>query len=282
MEEKAVPSIPPLIPIGHIKTCFKTKNGTPRQPTVSASTRGYLKIEKSMFTNPDHSLEGLEEFSHVWLLFHFHLNTNKGIKAKVRPPRLDGVKKGVFATRSPHRPNAIGLTLAKLEKVENQTVHLSMLDVVDGTPIIDMKPYISQYDCPHPRNISNIVECDALPSNEKELDKDEVKTTNITHQIISSETNFCTYEGTQANQDTGSAPKSKPWTESLSIPEIQVIFTTRAERDLQNFSKLEDDNAHGPAVDEFFPNVGTLRQSITDILSADPRSIYRRNKCSDR
>nr|XP_004454024.1 tRNA (adenine(37)-N6)-methyltransferase isoform X2 [Dasypus novemcinctus] len=91
---------------------------------------------------------GLEKFSHVWILFVFHQNGHLSYKAKVQPPRLNGAKTGVFSTRSPHRPNAIGLTLAKLEKVEGSAMLLSGIDMVHGTPVLDIKPYIADYDAP--------------------------------------------------------------------------------------------------------------------------------------
>lgn len=91
---------------------------------------------------------GLEQFSHVWILFVFHKNGHLSCKAKVQPPRLNGAKTGVFSTRSPHRPNAIGLTLAKLENVEGGTVYLSGIDMIHGTPVLDIKPYIADYDSP--------------------------------------------------------------------------------------------------------------------------------------
>ncbi|XP_063080948.1 tRNA (adenine(37)-N6)-methyltransferase isoform X2 [Cavia porcellus] len=91
---------------------------------------------------------GLEQFSHVWILFVFHKNGHLSYKAKVQPPRLNGAKTGVFSTRSPHRPNAIGLTLAKLEKVEGGAVYLSGIDMIHGTPVLDIKPYIADYDSP--------------------------------------------------------------------------------------------------------------------------------------
>ncbi|CAH6790360.1 tRNA (adenine(37)-N6)-methyltransferase [Phodopus roborovskii] len=135
-------------PIGYLESCFSAKNGTPRQPSICSHSRACLKIRKSIFNNPDHSLMGLEQFSHVWILFVFHKNGHLNYKAKVQPPRLNGAKTGVFSTRSPHRPNAIGLTLAKLEKVEGGTVYLSGIDMIHGTPVLDIKPYIADYDSP--------------------------------------------------------------------------------------------------------------------------------------
>ncbi|XP_052032407.1 tRNA (adenine(37)-N6)-methyltransferase isoform X2 [Apodemus sylvaticus] len=135
-------------PIGYLESCFSAKIGTPRQPSICSHSRACLKIRKSIFNNPEHSLMGLEEFSHVWILFVFHKNGHLNYKAKVQPPRLNGAKTGVFSTRSPHRPNAIGLTLAKLEKVEGGAIYLSGIDMIHGTPVLDIKPYIADYDSP--------------------------------------------------------------------------------------------------------------------------------------
>lgn len=144
-------------PIGHLKTSFHCKNGTPRQGSVSSLSRGMLRVEKDIFNNPQHSLEGLQEYSHVWIFFVFDQN-NEGSrgsqgKSKVAPPRLNGERIGVFATRSPHRPNPLGLTLAQLEKVEGDCVYLCGLDILDGTPVIDIKPYIPAYDSPYSQSI---------------------------------------------------------------------------------------------------------------------------------
>ncbi|XP_004865021.2 tRNA (adenine(37)-N6)-methyltransferase isoform X2 [Heterocephalus glaber] len=135
-------------PIGYLESCFTAKNGTPRQPSICSHSRACLRIRKNIFNNPAHSLMGLEQFSHVWILFVFHKNGHLSYKAKVQPPRLNGAKTGVFSTRSPHRPNAIGLTLAKLEKVEGGAIYLSGIDMIHGTPVLDIKPYIADYDSP--------------------------------------------------------------------------------------------------------------------------------------
>ncbi|XP_059161495.1 tRNA (adenine(37)-N6)-methyltransferase-like [Physella acuta] len=135
-------------PIGTMKSVFHYKNGTPRQSSLCQTARGILTIEKTIFNNPEHSLEGLEQFSHAWILFVFHKNNNAHTKAKVKPPRLDGQKVGVFSSRSPYRPNNIGLSLVKIDKIEGATVHFSGIDLLDGTPVLDIKPYIPDYDQP--------------------------------------------------------------------------------------------------------------------------------------
>jgi tRNA-Thr(GGU) m(6)t(6)A37 methyltransferase TsaA len=135
-------------PIGHLRSIFKTKNGTVRQSGLSRYARATLTIPRSVFNNPAHALENLADYSHVWLIWIFHANTSAAVKAKVSPPRLNGARVGVFSTRSPHRPCPIGLTLARLEGVEGDTLVLSGVDIIDGTPVLDIKPYIPLYDSP--------------------------------------------------------------------------------------------------------------------------------------
>ncbi len=130
--------------VGILESCFKEKFGTPRQPQLVPGATAKLKVFKEFI--PEQSLVGLSEFSHVWLLSWFHLNTNKKFKSTVHPPRLKGGTVGVFASRSPHRPSPIGLSVAKLDRIEKDTLYLSQIDLVDGTPILDIKPYIPSYD----------------------------------------------------------------------------------------------------------------------------------------
>jgi tRNA-Thr(GGU) m(6)t(6)A37 methyltransferase TsaA len=144
MKRVPAPETIPLRVIGRIESCFRQKFATPRQPHLAPGSTARLSIDPALL--PEHSLKGLEEFSHVWLIFHFHLNTNKIFRPKIHPPRLKGKTIGVFATRSPHHPAAIGLTLARLERIEGGVLSLSGIDLIDGTPILDVKPYIPQYD----------------------------------------------------------------------------------------------------------------------------------------
>lgn len=139
------PAQPLVRALGVLESCFKEKFGTPRQPRLVPSATARLRVRKEFI--PEQSLKGLSEFSHVWLLSWFHLNTNKAFKSTVHPPRLQGGTVGVFASRSPHRPSPIGLSVVKLERVEGDTLYFSHIDLVDGTPILDVKPYIPSYDC---------------------------------------------------------------------------------------------------------------------------------------
>lgn len=131
-------------PIGHLESCFKDRFGTPRQPNLVENAWSRLKLRGDL--QPQEALDGLEKFSHVWLIFLFHKNENKKYHAKVHPPRAGGKTIGVFATRSPHRPNPIGLSLVKVAKIEKDTIYFEGADLVDGTPILDIKPYLPQVE----------------------------------------------------------------------------------------------------------------------------------------
>ena len=98
--------------------------------------------------NAAHALDGLELYSHVWLIWLAHLNGRDAARSRVQPPSLRGKKTGLFATRTPYRPNPVGLTLCRLEAIDGDELHLSGVDLVDGTPILDIKPYLPQSDTP--------------------------------------------------------------------------------------------------------------------------------------
>lgn len=133
-------------PIGHIESCYRERFGIPRQPGLVSEARAVLTLNSG---EPEllQGLRGIEGFSHLWVMFVFHDAIAEGWKGLVRPPRLGGtVKMGVFATRSPHRPNPIGISAVELEKVEGGKLHLKGVDFLDGTPVIDIKPYIAYAD----------------------------------------------------------------------------------------------------------------------------------------
>lgn len=134
-----------LRPIAHIQTDFKEKFGVPRQSGRVKELQGRVVFEKEYAVRE--ALRGLEEFSHIWLLWGFSLCKREGWLPTVRPPRLGGNKRmGVFATRSPCRPNPIGLSVVRLEGIlegkEGLMLAVSGADLVDGTPIYDIKPYL--------------------------------------------------------------------------------------------------------------------------------------------
>ena len=139
--------------IARIKSDFSTKFGIPRQSGLVKELQSTIVMEPEL-RNPD-MLRGIEGFSHLWLIWQFSENADKGWSPTVRPPRLGGnTRLGVFATRSTFRPNFIGLSSVKFEGLEHTkdfgtVIHISGADLMDGTPIFDIKPYIPYGDC-HP------------------------------------------------------------------------------------------------------------------------------------
>ena len=137
--------------VARMRSEFSSKFGIPRQSGLVEELHGTILFEPE-FRDPS-ALRGMEGFSHLWLIWGFSENRRESWSPTVRPPRLGGNERlGVFATRSPFRPNALGLSCVKLERVELQTpqgpvIHVSGADLMDGTPIYDIKPYVPYADC---------------------------------------------------------------------------------------------------------------------------------------
>lgn len=135
-----------LEPIGTVRSCFGGKFGVPRQPGLCPSAWGELVFHES-FRSPE-AIRGIGGFSHLWLIFGFHETAGQGWKPTVRPPRLGGNQRvGVFASRSTFRPNGLGLSLVRLEGIDTTAkdapvLLLGGLDLLDGTPVYDIKPYL--------------------------------------------------------------------------------------------------------------------------------------------
>jgi tRNA (adenine37-N6)-methyltransferase len=132
-----------LTPIGIVHSPWRDKRSAPRQPSEARGVSG--RIELSRGGAYEHALCDLEEWSHIWVLFWFHLNHSW--RAKVQPPRSER-KRGVFSTRSPYRPNPIGLSVLALDRVEGRVLHVRDLDILDQTPVFDIKPYVAYSDVP--------------------------------------------------------------------------------------------------------------------------------------
>lgn len=138
-------------PIAHIRTDFPSKFGIPRQSGMVESLEGTIVFEPE-YRNRE-SLRGLENYSHLWLIWGFSETVCDDWSPTVRPPRLGGnIRMGTFATRSPFRPNPIGLSCVRLEKIRSYTssgpeIQVSGIDMMDGTPIFDIKPYLPYADC---------------------------------------------------------------------------------------------------------------------------------------
>lgn len=130
-----------LTPIGIAHTPLHDKRSAPRQPAAARGIRGTIELHPR--AELEHALEDLAGFSHVWLLFWFH--ASRGFRPKVEPPRSTK-KRGLFATRAPYRPNPLGLSVVALERVEGRILHVRDIDLLDGTPILDIKPYVPYTD----------------------------------------------------------------------------------------------------------------------------------------
>ncbi len=142
-----------LEPIGFVHAPLASKADAARQPataaqaasaSASAASAGRGCIELVTDRNFEHALHDLAAWKYIWVIFQFHLN--EGWRPKVLPPRSTNGRKGVFATRSPHRPNPLGLSAVRLERVEGTILHLGPHDMLDGTPVLDIKPYVAYTD----------------------------------------------------------------------------------------------------------------------------------------
>ena len=134
--------------IGYVHSCFKEKFAIPRQPALAPAARGIIELVPPY--NQAHALSGLEHVSHIWVIFVFHQALEQQHRLQVRPPRLGGNQRlGVFASRASHRPNSIGQSLVRLDGIDEQNrLHISGIDLLDGTPILDIKPLLRPLSSP--------------------------------------------------------------------------------------------------------------------------------------
>lgn len=126
-------------PIGVIRTPFKSPVGVPIQPSAGKGIKGLVEI----FPEYTEGLKDLEGFSHIILIYHFHLVKKFSLKVI---PYMDNEYRGVFATRAPARPNPIGISVVRLVKIEGNKLYIEDVDIVDGTPLLDIKPYVPEFD----------------------------------------------------------------------------------------------------------------------------------------
>ena len=145
-----MPSTPPsLPPVGRVHSPFRDKFGIPRQGGLVPAARGHIELLPPC--DDPRTVDGLADFSHLWVVFLFHATRAAGWRPQVRPPRLGGNRRvGVFASRSPFRPNPLGLSLLRLEGIDARPgdvrLRVSGLDLLDGTPVLDIKPYLPWSD----------------------------------------------------------------------------------------------------------------------------------------
>ena len=126
-------------PIGIIHSPFTEPKGTPIQPTASVNTEGRVEI----FPEFRDGLQDLEKFSHIFLIYHFHLSKKAPLKVK---PFMDDKEHGIFSIRAPSRPNSIGISIVRLDKIEGNIIYIKDIDILDGTPLLDVKPYVAEFD----------------------------------------------------------------------------------------------------------------------------------------
>lgn len=127
------------IPIGIIRSPFKTLDGLPRQPSLDGDQAGYAEI----FPEFEEGLLGIEKHSHILLMCHLHLSEEYSLE--LRPKRGRDRPRGVFASRSPRRPNSIGISMVRLKRVDGNRIYFQGVDLVDGTPLLDIKPPLKDY-----------------------------------------------------------------------------------------------------------------------------------------
>jgi tRNA-Thr(GGU) m(6)t(6)A37 methyltransferase TsaA len=133
-------------PIGVIHSPFKEAKGTPIQSTAAKGTSGTIELSSEFAEG----LADVDGFSHIMLIYHFHLSKKSSLKVR---PYMDTGTRGVFATRAPSRPNPIGISIVRLVKVEGNKLYVEDIDIVDGTPLLDIKPYVPEFDS---RNVDRI------------------------------------------------------------------------------------------------------------------------------
>ena len=126
-------------PIGVIHTPFKKREGMPIQPVGADGVQGTVEV----FQKFTEGLQDLEGFSHIILLYHFHQSTDASLRVT---PFMDSQPRGVFSTRAPKRPNPIGISVVKLIKIEGSNLHVENVDIIDETPLLDIKPYVPEFD----------------------------------------------------------------------------------------------------------------------------------------
>jgi len=131
-----------MSPIGIVRSTYKERFDTPRQPALGDEVTATIELVKGI--NLEQATKDLEKFSHIWVIYWMHLN--QGWNPLVIPPRGPKTKRGVLATRAPHRPNSIGLSVVRLLKVEGRTLTIAAHDMLDGTPVLDIKPYLPYAD----------------------------------------------------------------------------------------------------------------------------------------
>jgi tRNA (adenine37-N6)-methyltransferase len=229
-----------LEPIGFLKSPLATKVQAARQPRAAVGTAATIELLPGR--NFEHALQDLAHWELIWVIFWFHLNP--GWRPKVLPPRSTNGRKGVFATRSPHRPNPIGMSVVRLDRVDGLTLYIRDSDMLDGTPVLDLKPYVAYTDA-HPGAGTGWLE-DAARSGMREQPSDPVPAYVVQFEPLAAEqaewiethTGLAIRERIQSTLALGPTPhpyrrirRLDEWLQ-LSVKEWRVRFTV-VERDIR-------------------------------------------------
>jgi tRNA-Thr(GGU) m(6)t(6)A37 methyltransferase TsaA len=129
-------------PIGRVHSSYKERFAAPRQPGLADAEPATIELNAGH--NFEQAVQDLDSFSHIWVLYWMHLNS--GWNPTVMPPRGPKIRRGLFSTRAPHRPNSIGLSVVRLKRIEGRTLFIEEHDMLDGTPVLDIKPYLPYAD----------------------------------------------------------------------------------------------------------------------------------------
>ncbi|MEY4617224.1 MAG: hypothetical protein RJB66_2184 [Pseudomonadota bacterium] len=162
-----------LKPVAYVESCYRDRFAVPRQPLLVEDAWAFLRFENHV--QPEISLQGLEGYSHLWVIFGFHLNKVSRFHAKVHPPRLQGESMGLFATRTPHRPNPLGLSLVAIKRITSSGIEIMGADLADGTPVYDVKPYLPEIEA-HPMARGGWSSIVAKPSLPVRFETEELRT----------------------------------------------------------------------------------------------------------
>lgn len=275
--------------IGTVTSPFGKRMGTPRQPALVPSSRGFVTV-----TVPPETLDGIQAYSHVWILFEFHANTNnllavvqddscssanknantnnRNQKTKIRPPRAGGIKLGTLATRSPHRPNPLGLSLVRLERWDKATrrLHIAGLDLVHGTPVYDIKPVIP-WDIPgHRFSSGGGTAADALRRPQTEADLE---------QSLDSSTTGATSAAAASLSSSASILKVPVWVTAADDEIATVSFHETARSQLQ---VCVEQNCLAPLYTTENDGLVAAQETIEQIIAQDPRSSHKGLKIHQR
>ena len=229
------------------------------------------------------------------VIFLFHENTNSTLKAKVCPPRLGGQKVGVFASRSPHRPSAVGVTLAHLYRIHGNKLLVSGIDILDGTPVLDIKPYIPIYDSVTELSPAIAQEAGTIDGVNSKLQTTPCladlavnpMVTNIVPALIpcfgDGNSECVNKAGDQDSKSLSQNVKIASWIQQPPISPLSVTFSAIALKNLEKFHTKNEEIKSGDERYklEFFTSATEVKDAIRRILEEDPRSNHRRNNCTN-